>query len=230
MLLEESATKKYLLYALGEIFLVVIGILIALQINNWNEARIQQSLAEQYKIKLRQDIIADTLEINRLIALGRRMDEKINGYYRLFEEGQAPVELLIDTLNKIGFSLFRYLPTNYTFLDMQSTGNTGLLSEAQRRAMMELSQEQKFVQIVIDQNVDRWFSDFQEAKKYLDMDSSESDFYEVVGHIPDKSDLIKGLKHRHDMIESNHTINDVMRIMGDQLLEYSRNCLKTLEN
>ena len=34
-LLEENRFVKYLLYALGEIVLVVIGILIALQINNW---------------------------------------------------------------------------------------------------------------------------------------------------------------------------------------------------
>ena len=38
-LLGEGATSKYLLYAIGEIALVVIGILIALQINNWNEYR-----------------------------------------------------------------------------------------------------------------------------------------------------------------------------------------------
>lgn len=38
-LLAENKFTKYLLYALGEIVLVVIGILIALQINNWNEAR-----------------------------------------------------------------------------------------------------------------------------------------------------------------------------------------------
>ena len=36
-LLSENKFSKYLLYAIGEIFLVVIGILIALQINNWNE-------------------------------------------------------------------------------------------------------------------------------------------------------------------------------------------------
>ena len=44
-LLEAGATTKYLIYALGEIALVVIGILIALQINNWNEdekARIRE--------------------------------------------------------------------------------------------------------------------------------------------------------------------------------------------
>jgi hypothetical protein len=36
-LLAENKFRKYLLYALGEILLIVIGILIALQINNWNE-------------------------------------------------------------------------------------------------------------------------------------------------------------------------------------------------
>ena len=38
-LIEEDNVRKYLLYAIGEILLVVIGILIALQINNWNEER-----------------------------------------------------------------------------------------------------------------------------------------------------------------------------------------------
>ena len=39
MLITESKLSKYLLYAVGEIVLVVIGILIALQLNNWNEQR-----------------------------------------------------------------------------------------------------------------------------------------------------------------------------------------------
>ena len=38
-LIDSGSTQKYLLYAMGEITLVVIGILIALQINNWNERR-----------------------------------------------------------------------------------------------------------------------------------------------------------------------------------------------
>jgi hypothetical protein len=36
-LLESGSARKYIFYAIGEIALVVIGILIALQINNWNE-------------------------------------------------------------------------------------------------------------------------------------------------------------------------------------------------
>ena len=37
-LIEQDNVRKYLFYAIGEILLVVAGILIALQVNNWNEA------------------------------------------------------------------------------------------------------------------------------------------------------------------------------------------------
>lgn len=59
-LMEKNKTGKYLKYAIGEIVLVVIGILIALQINNWNERskqRIEEiRLLEKVSIDLRSDI------------------------------------------------------------------------------------------------------------------------------------------------------------------------------
>lgn len=53
----------YLKYALGEIVLVVLGILIALQINNWNENRKQQIIIDNYYSK----IIAEVASVNKLI-------------------------------------------------------------------------------------------------------------------------------------------------------------------
>jgi len=47
-LLSEGKTGKYLKYAIGEIVLVVIGILIALQINNWNSQRIRYPKSKKY--------------------------------------------------------------------------------------------------------------------------------------------------------------------------------------
>ena len=41
--MEKNRTGKYLKYAIGEIVLVVLGILIALQINNWNNQRIENN-------------------------------------------------------------------------------------------------------------------------------------------------------------------------------------------
>ena len=51
-MLSEGKTGKYLKYAIGEIVLVVIGILIALQINNWNESK----KTKQFEYKILKDI------------------------------------------------------------------------------------------------------------------------------------------------------------------------------
>ena len=50
-LIMENKTRKYLKYAVGEIVLVVIGILIALQVNNWNEKRKENA---EFKVTLEQ--------------------------------------------------------------------------------------------------------------------------------------------------------------------------------
>lgn len=56
-LLASNKTGKYLKYAIGEIVLVVIGILIALQINNWNENRKSRTLELKTLRELRADLI-----------------------------------------------------------------------------------------------------------------------------------------------------------------------------
>jgi len=58
-LLASGATSKYLLYAIGEIALVVIGILIALQINNWNEDRKKVDTIKVYLQNLAEDLEND---------------------------------------------------------------------------------------------------------------------------------------------------------------------------
>ena len=63
-LMSKGKTSKYLKYAIGEILLVVIGILIALQINNWNEDRkaatFEREILSQIKINLEKDFAALT--------------------------------------------------------------------------------------------------------------------------------------------------------------------------
>lgn len=58
-LLRNNKFSKYLLYAIGEIVLVVIGILIALQINNWNQQRISTEYEKKLLTELRNTITAD---------------------------------------------------------------------------------------------------------------------------------------------------------------------------
>ena len=58
-LLSEGNTSKYLKYAIGEIILVVVGILIALQINNWNEKRKDRQLEKEFLIALKETLNRD---------------------------------------------------------------------------------------------------------------------------------------------------------------------------
>lgn len=64
-LIEKDKVRKYLLYAIGEIILVVIGILIALQVNSWNEDRKKLILRKNYSRALLSDFKSDTLRIQQ---------------------------------------------------------------------------------------------------------------------------------------------------------------------
>jgi len=58
-LLKENKFTKYLIYAIGEIVLVVIGILIALQINNWNQTRKDNQALKEYLGKIKVHTLED---------------------------------------------------------------------------------------------------------------------------------------------------------------------------
>lgn len=64
--MSDNKTGKYLKYAIGEIILVVIGILIALQINNWNNHRIEANKEQVILRNLRSDFNENITELNRI--------------------------------------------------------------------------------------------------------------------------------------------------------------------
>ena len=65
-LIASGSITKYLLYALGEILLVVIGILIALQINNWNNDRIERGLELKLLTQIQSDLLTTAESITDL--------------------------------------------------------------------------------------------------------------------------------------------------------------------
>ena len=89
-LIGTGKVRKYLAYAAGEIVLVVIGILIALQINNWNEARKLSSALDSSLWEVREDLIQDTMELNRMIAI-RKLDFESQKNVISVLEGNQPL-------------------------------------------------------------------------------------------------------------------------------------------
>ena len=77
---------KYFKYAIGEIILVVIGILIALQINNWNEHQKLLAKEQDYLKEIKSSLIQDTLSINQVIEFNVGKREIVTGLMGVFAD------------------------------------------------------------------------------------------------------------------------------------------------
>jgi len=222
-------TGKYLKYAIGEIVLVVVGILIALQINNWNEVRKSKIKAEIFKENIISDLIKDTLNIETQIGLAKNYRKSIQGYYTFFESGNKPIGILIDSAMKVPTPLYRYHPINFTFLGMQSSGNLELLTERESHSLMELSNTQKQTQNIFEKKISEYFDNKIEREKYLENDLSDSDFYDIIGVEPDDEDLINGLKYQHHVLKVNDDIHLGMIQQGEIIKEESKRIISLLK-
>ena len=80
--MKKNKTGKYLKYAIGEIILVVIGILIALQINNWNENRVDTKYEKNVLLELEKTLIKDLNFFNGLEDRIKRKDSAIDNLVR----------------------------------------------------------------------------------------------------------------------------------------------------
>ena len=77
---ERSSAKRYVLYAIGEIALVAIGILLALQIDNWNEERKEKAPGLNYLVRLQADLTSDNLFLSDHIQRVRKLQEGFRSF------------------------------------------------------------------------------------------------------------------------------------------------------
>ena len=120
-MISSGKSRTYLLYAVGEIALVVIGILIALQINNWNEAK-KYAENEAYTLsEILNNLQEDADQIN--IVINRRKTAKTSIANLLHSLRQPAGSDQIDSKDVAEFLTFeRYYPLNNAFEMMKSTG------------------------------------------------------------------------------------------------------------
>jgi hypothetical protein len=138
-LLSQNRVTRYLVYAFGEIFLVVIGILIALQVNNWNEERKQQKEERKYLIALRTDF--ETAQSQYRLILGA-VQEQLDHNERLLAILAGPVksipnDSIVGMLRKAFIDVpFGIQVTAYT--DLLNSGKLAILqSEELCRALTQ---------------------------------------------------------------------------------------------
>jgi Family of unknown function (DUF6090) len=126
-MINENKTGKYLKYAIGEIVLVVIGILIAVQINTWNENRKDRILEKEYLTRLLEDIKFDISWCNTYILdrYKRKVESLENG--KAYYQGNYVIKDTLQFLKNIGyggvFGYAAFILNKNTYNELISTGN-----------------------------------------------------------------------------------------------------------
>jgi hypothetical protein len=98
-LLMKNKTEKYFKYAIGEIILVVIGILIALSLNNWNQNVTYKNELKQIVKEIRSDLNKDILSLREDIKFSEAF---INNVDNLLNNGnKMPVDSLLNNISRV---------------------------------------------------------------------------------------------------------------------------------
>ena len=122
--------QSYLIYAIGEIVLVVIGILIALQINNWNEEYKDRQLEQAYYCRLLEDINQDQLLLESLKNDNNERLKSNNELIHLLQlkisDREKVIKVLRETITRIRF---KFRPSLSAFEDLKSSGKLNILTD-----------------------------------------------------------------------------------------------------
>jgi hypothetical protein len=150
--LANNALGKYLWYAVGEILLVVVGILIALQINNWNEERIEQKQITEYVLSLVGDLQSD---IEMLVPVGKQVDHLIHLSSELasYMQGRSladinNINLYVYTLNPL------YRPFEWNRAALDQLKSSGALRQIKNQQLVKKISEYDALTRHLDQDYD----------------------------------------------------------------------------
>lgn len=158
-LMNQSKTLNYLKYALGEVFLVVIGILVALQINNWNEAKKESKREIALLQNLRNDINSDITSLNSEDSIYQLLETDAEIAIELFYKANTTREM--ESVANLAEGLWDelYINTN-THNEMINSGNMYgmknkdlqkqitayyLIVEADKNYIREVNKEQAYL-------------------------------------------------------------------------------------
>jgi hypothetical protein len=200
---------RYSRYAIGEIILVVIGILIALQINNWNEERKARKQACFYLIGLQESLQSTKIELKRVLDKSKLTYLASDTLDRiLFHKAEIPY-FTMDTIigGTMGYTIY--------------SPNSGMISEIMNSGELELFNN-KFIR----NSIASWDSRLNNIAKYeVDVRRIFMDYVNLIMIYTDVSNLERGKStiiestreeffNDHKIIALNNAKSGVQRLLN----------------
>ncbi|MEJ2584735.1 MAG: DUF6090 family protein [Robiginitalea sp.] len=143
--------SKYLLYATGEILLVVIGILIALQVDTWNNLRNQKQKEQLILNELHQEFLGNKRQLDTVVYYHKRSLKSAE-----YLMAQLPVDLKTTHLDSLAYHLY-YMGWIYTY-----NPSMGITNSLLSNATYEIISNDELRQLLISWN--DVLSDYQEEE------------------------------------------------------------------
>lgn len=136
-ILSDEGFRRYIPYAVGEIVLVVIGILIALQINNWNQDKIARQKEQLLLTEIHEEFLRNQSELEAKFDFYRRLVDKATKITAMF-----PIHIDSVNLDSLGAHL-RGLDFNgaldlslVSLESLKSTSSHELISDKRLRSLL----------------------------------------------------------------------------------------------
>lgn len=136
-LLVENNFSKYVLYAIGEVFLVMIGILLAFQVNQWNEKRKEQKLEVDLLSEVRESLKEDLIQLTYVQNFQERIIASQNTFIGWLDDEDLEIE---DISMHISTTLYlsEFLPRRAPYETMRQFGMQNIRNDSLRTQIIYL--------------------------------------------------------------------------------------------
>ncbi len=240
--LMSDKTRKYLFYAVGEVLLVVIGILLALQINNWNETRKRISQEKYLTLELKKELQDNLILINEDIEKNKTgLNGTLEFLHLLQERGLETQKKKADSLIIYFFYINTVDPVSGVIDDMINTGKLDLvMDDSLRKALsnwggknvdlyddIEIRNNYLFNSIV--PFISKHYPLIDTRADYGDVDLT-SPVWEKIKDSKDSIDLNKMYSKEMEGHAYNHALNQEYVITGSYVYKtYIENLLSKID-
>ena len=175
-LLKEGNIKSYSIFLIGEILLVVAGIFVALQIDNWNESRKNTNEAISYLERIQDDLAADTVQLNALINVATTKEAAVKKYFIKVSKRKYSNETLTKYISTIKKRFQKYIPTNDTYEELIASGKVELIDDDTRTSLRKLQQRFEYLDRADEGMITEVMALEIESQKYFDFSYYKKDF------------------------------------------------------
>ena len=206
-LMKTGKTSKYIKYAIGEIILVVIGILIALSINNWNEARKLNIKETIYLNGLKADLEQSQLALTRVIKKTGRISRNADTLVTMIKKNTETLNAIqIDTFSRASSGFTVFMPSEGVINDIIGSGKLDMIKNNELRKKIA-SWEADLRMIRENENISK-----EIAIKYTD---HTSQYFDIVNGKFNETTFLND--KRSEFLNDNIMTNYMVRIFGNSM-------------